>query len=69
MTVRFPDLKLKWQLKNDGEASSLSKLLATAPQHDTWYHCLCFVAYVHQNSSIGTLYTTEHMDEEVHSYR
>ena len=52
------DLYLKWQLENDGDASSLSGLL----MHLSVTHgsdCHRYVARVRQNSSIGTLYTME----------
>lgn len=54
----FPDSNLKWQLKNDGEAPALSELLL----HPSMTHgsdCHCYVARVHQNSAIGTLYTMD----------
>lgn len=61
-TVGLPHLYLKWQLKNDGEASALSELLL----HLSMTHGSdCHVAHVHQNGGIGTLYTMdEHMDED-----
>lgn len=57
---------MKWQLKNDGEASALSELLL----HLSMTHgsdCHCYVARVHLNSGVGTLYTIERTDEEVGS--
>lgn len=63
-TVGFPDLYLKWQLRNDGEASALSELLLyLSMTHGS--DCHFYVARVHQNSGVGTLYTTECMDEVV----
>lgn len=49
-TVGLPDLYLKWQLKNDGEASASSELL---PHLSMTHGSDCHVAYVHQNSSTG----------------
>lgn len=55
-TVGFSDLNFKWQLKNDGKASALSELLPYLNMtHGSDWHR--YVARVHQNSSIGTLYT------------